>query len=42
MFEISKKDTMIQSLCTDLQKLEVEAKMFEKPKFVIRKVNTIL
>lgn len=38
MHEVGKKDTIISSLVTDLQKVDLELKMFDKPKNYMKKI----
>jgi len=40
--ELSKKNNVIQNLCTDVQKLKNELRMFENPKATLKKYGNIL
>lgn len=39
MLEVNRKDLTIQSLFSDLQKVEQQSKMFEKPKLIFKKMS---
>lgn len=39
MLEVNRRDLTIQSLLSDLQKVEQQLKMFDKPKLIFKKMS---
>lgn len=42
IYEASKKDSIISSLCSQIKSLENEIKTLEKPKNILKKLNVLI